>query len=62
VAPAQSANFDDDVRVMYCVGADCLKTSFRRLMGGSVPSALSVEQNAPCVFHRMLKRRVFESG
>jgi hypothetical protein len=44
-APANSDDFNDDVRVMYCVGADCLNTSFRRLMGESAPSALSVEKD-----------------
>ena len=44
-APANSDDFNDDVRVMYCVGADCLNTSFRRLMGESSLSALLVEQD-----------------
>jgi hypothetical protein len=57
-APANSDDFNDDVRVMYCVGADCLNTSFRRLMGESAPSALSVEQDtAPKTLENFLSLR-----
>jgi predicted GNAT family N-acyltransferase len=38
--PINCEDFNDDVRVMYCVGADCLNTSFRRIMRETVTSVM----------------------